>query len=122
MLRTVIADYLEHTRITTEDPHYQADNLAMAMSLVASTRSVGLLPALAHTFLLLSTVSRPLRGEAPTIDLVIGYSRTNRLAVLKLFLSQLPELTSRGAAHARVANGVLPYILPAPRQPRSNGL
>ena len=39
-----------------------------------------------------SVVSRPLEGEAPTVDLVIGYSRANTSAVLKLFLSRAAEL------------------------------
>ncbi len=38
----------------------------MAMSLVASTRSVALLPADAQNFLLWSVISRPLAGEIPT--------------------------------------------------------
>jgi len=41
----------------------------MAISLVASTRGVALLPASAENFLTWSVVSRPLKGETPTIDL-----------------------------------------------------
>jgi LysR family transcriptional regulator, hca operon transcriptional activator len=32
--------------------------------------------------------SRPLDGEAPTIDLVIGYNKTNTSPILGLFLSR----------------------------------
>jgi LysR family hca operon transcriptional activator len=39
-------------------------------------------------------VSRPLEGEAPTIDLVIGYSKANTSPTLKLFLSRMDELTA----------------------------
>jgi LysR family hca operon transcriptional activator len=39
-------------------------------------------------------VSRPLEGEAPTVDLVIGYSRSNTSAVLQLFLSRADELVN----------------------------
>jgi LysR family hca operon transcriptional activator len=49
-LRTVIDDYLKRSGIETK-PEHEADNLAMAMSLVASTRSVALLPAYAQNFL-----------------------------------------------------------------------
>jgi LysR family hca operon transcriptional activator len=42
-----------------------------------------------------SVVSRPLDGDVPTIDLVIGYSKTNNSPVLKLFLSRLDELIAR---------------------------
>ena len=58
-------------------PHHEVDNLAMAMSLVASTRGVALLPAYAQNFMPWSVISRPLKGEAPTIDLVIGYHKAN---------------------------------------------
>jgi len=37
-------------------------------------------------------VSRPLEGEAPTIDLALGYSKANTSPILKLFLSRLEEL------------------------------
>ena len=96
VLRAVVVDYLERTGIATAGPDYEADNLAMAMSLIASTRSIGLLPALARHFLLPMTVSRPLRGEAPTIDLVIGYSRANTSPPLRFFLSRLDALTTQG--------------------------
>ena len=39
--------------------------------------------------------SRPLDGEAPTIDLVIGYNKTNTSSILKLFLSRLEELQTQ---------------------------
>jgi hypothetical protein len=39
------------------------------MSLIASTRGVALLPAYAQNFMPWSVISRPLKGEAPTIDL-----------------------------------------------------
>jgi LysR family hca operon transcriptional activator len=77
------------------------DNLAMAISLVASTRGVALLPAYARNFLPWSVISRPLEGEAPTIDLVIGYSEANRSPTLKLFLSRLDELIAAAGQKAR---------------------
>jgi LysR family hca operon transcriptional activator len=39
-----------------------------------------------------AVVSRPLEGEAPTIDLAVGYSKANTSPILKLFLSRLEEL------------------------------
>jgi LysR family hca operon transcriptional activator len=53
--------------------------VALAMSLVASTRGIALLPAYAQNFLPRSVISRPLEGDVPTIDLVIGYSNANSL-------------------------------------------
>jgi LysR family transcriptional regulator, hca operon transcriptional activator len=66
--------------------------MAMAMSLVASTRGLALMPAYAKNLLPESVVSRPLDGEAPTIEVAVGYSRSNTSPVLKLFLSRLEEL------------------------------
>jgi LysR family hca operon transcriptional activator len=67
--------------------------MAMAMSLVASTRGLALMPAYAKDLLPRSVVSRPLAGKAPTIDVAVGYNRTNTSPILKLFLSRLDELT-----------------------------
>jgi LysR family hca operon transcriptional activator len=66
------------------------------MSLVASTRAVTLLPAYAKNFLPWSVTSRPLAGDdAPTIDLVAAYNRTNTSPTLKFFLTRLDRLISR---------------------------
>jgi LysR family hca operon transcriptional activator len=75
------------------------DNMAMAMSLVASTRGLALMPAYAKNLLPWSVVSRPLEGEAPTIDVAVGYSKSNTSPILKLFLSRLDELV-RGEPEA----------------------
>jgi LysR family hca operon transcriptional activator len=68
-LRVVIDDYLKRTGLDIR-PEHEVDNLAMAMSLVASTRGVALLPAYARHFLPWSVTSRPILGDPPTIDLV----------------------------------------------------
>ena len=36
----------------------------------------------------------PLEGEAPTIDLAVGYSKANTSPILKLFLSRIDDLTA----------------------------
>jgi len=94
VLRVVIDDYLERLNLGITAEH-EVDNLAMAMSLVASTRGVAFLPAYAQNFLPWSVISRPIKGDAPTIDLVIGYHRANASPTLKLFLSRLDELIVR---------------------------
>jgi LysR family hca operon transcriptional activator len=76
-------------------PAHRVDNLAMAISMIVSTGGVALLPAYARNFLPRSVVSRPLKGEAPTIDLVIGYHRANTSPILKRFLSRAAELVTR---------------------------
>jgi LysR family hca operon transcriptional activator len=95
-LRTVILDTLKRSGLAIT-PAHEADNLAMAMSLVASTRGVALLPAYAQNFLPWSVIGRPLKDDDIAIDLVIGYNKANRSPVLKLFLSRLDELIARVA-------------------------
>ena len=92
--RKVVDDYLRRSGIDIK-PDHEADHLAMAMSLVASTRGVALLPAYARNLLPASLTSRPLQGDVPTIDLVVGYSRTNTSPILKLFLSRIDDLIAR---------------------------
>jgi LysR family hca operon transcriptional activator len=91
VLNQVILRYLRDNAIEVT-PEHGVDNLAMAMSLVASTRGLALLPEYANNLLPWSVVSRPLESEAPTVDLVIGYSRSNTSPVLQLFLSRADEL------------------------------
>ena len=94
VLRAVIDDYLKRCGIDTT-PELEADNLAMTMSLIASTRSVALLPAYTKNFLPWSVISRPLKGDVPTVDLVVGYNKMNTSPILKLFLSRLDDLIAR---------------------------
>ncbi len=53
------------------------------------------MPAYAQNFLPCSVVSRPLKGETPTIDLVLGYNKANTSPILKLFLARSHALTSQ---------------------------
>src|SRR5258706_11205063 len=94
VLRVVIDDYLKRSGVNIT-PDHEADHLAMAMSLIASTRGVGLLPAYAQNFFPRSVTSRPLKGDTPTIELVLGYKKSNESPVLKLLLSRLDELIER---------------------------
>jgi LysR family hca operon transcriptional activator len=94
VLRAVIDAYLERSGVQIT-PTQDADNPAMVISLVASMRGITLIPAYVQNLMPWSVVSRPLDGDVPTIDLVIGYSKTNNSPVLKLFLSRLDELIAR---------------------------
>jgi LysR family transcriptional regulator, hca operon transcriptional activator len=93
-LRVVIDDCLKRSGLAIS-PDYEVDNLAMAMSLVASTHGVALLPAYAKNFLPRSVISRPIQGDTPTIGLVVGYNKTNTSPILKLFLSRVYDSTAR---------------------------
>jgi LysR family hca operon transcriptional activator len=94
VLRAVIDDYLKRSGINIRASH-EVDHVVMGVSLVASTGGVGLLPAYAQNFLTRSVTSRPLKGDTPTVDLVLGYKKSNQSPVLKLLLSRLDELVAR---------------------------
>jgi LysR family hca operon transcriptional activator len=94
VLRAVIDDYLKKSGSKIR-PSHEVDNLAMAMSLIASTRGVALLPEYAKNFLLPALTSRPLKGDTPTIELVLGYRKSNESPILKLLLSRREELVAR---------------------------
>jgi LysR family transcriptional regulator, hca operon transcriptional activator len=91
VLRAVTEDYLRSSGLDIKLDH-GVDNMAMAMSLVASTRGLALMPAYAKNLLPSSVVSRPLEGEAPTIDVAVGYSKSNTSPILKLFLFRIESV------------------------------
>jgi LysR family hca operon transcriptional activator len=99
-LRVVIDDYLKRSGLNI-NPDHEVDNLAHAVSMIASTRAVALLPAYAKNFLPWSVTSRPIRADAPTIDLVVGYNKANTSPILKLFLSRVDDLIARISSKAR---------------------
>jgi LysR family hca operon transcriptional activator len=99
-LRALVASYIDQSGLAIV-PQHEADNLAMAISLVASTRGFALLPIYATNFLPWSVVSRPLKGKAPTIALVLGHHKTHASPVLSLLLSRMDELIARVARKRR---------------------
>jgi LysR family hca operon transcriptional activator len=99
-LRAIIDDYIRQTGLEIT-PAHEADNIAMAISLVASTRGIALLPLYVQNFLPWSVVSRPIKGDPPTIDLVIGYHKANASPTLRLFLSRIDELIGRVSTATR---------------------
>ena len=78
-------------------PDHEATSTYMAISLVVSTRGIALLPLYTQNFLPPSVTSRPIKGEAPTIDLVLGYHKENKSPLLELFLSRVDDLVDRGS-------------------------
>jgi LysR family transcriptional regulator, hca operon transcriptional activator len=100
VLRAVIDNYLKRSGINVT-PAHEADNVTMGLSLIVSTRGVGLLPAYAQNFLPSSVTSRPLKGYTPTVDLVLGYRKSNESPILKVLLSRLDELVARVSKKAQ---------------------
>jgi LysR family hca operon transcriptional activator len=96
VLRSIIEDYIRRSGVDLK-PTHKVEYLSMAMSLVASTRGVALLPDYARNFLTLSVISRPLAGAAPSIDLVLGYHKANNSPLLKTFLSRVDDMISHVA-------------------------
>jgi LysR family transcriptional regulator, hca operon transcriptional activator len=94
VLRALIDDYLKRSGVNIR-PSHEVDHVVMGVSLIASTGGVGLLPAYVQNFLTPSVTSRPLKGDTPTVDLVLGYKKSNESPVLKLLLSRLDELVAR---------------------------
>ena len=99
-LLSIIDNYLKRSGIDIT-PAHEADHVTMGISLIMSTRGVGLLPAYAQNFLPASVTSRPLKGESPTVDLVLGYRKSNQSPILKLLLSRLDELVARASKKIR---------------------
>jgi LysR family hca operon transcriptional activator len=94
VLRAVIDNYLKRSGINIT-PAHEVDHVTMGISLIVSTGGVGLLPAYAQNFLPSSVTSRPLKGYTPTVDLVVGYKKSNQSPILKLLLSRLDQLVAR---------------------------
>lgn len=90
-LRAAIDDFFRRHGLAIEAAH-QAENLAMAVSLIASTGGVSLLPLYAQNLIPKTIVSRPIQGAPPMVDLVIGYNETNRSPLLEFVLSRVDEI------------------------------
>jgi LysR family hca operon transcriptional activator len=84
-------------------PDHDVDNLSMAMSLVASTGGVALMPLYARHLLPSTVVSRPLAGVPPTIDLSLGYNEANRSPLLKAVVARIGELKFPSGRHGASA-------------------
>jgi LysR family transcriptional regulator, hca operon transcriptional activator len=84
VLKSVIDDYAATVGITLKAA-YDAENLSGAMSLVASTGGVTLFPLYVQNMLTPNVVARALEGKAPSIDLMLGYNKTNSFPCLSSF-------------------------------------
>jgi LysR family transcriptional regulator, hca operon transcriptional activator len=93
-LRKIIEDSLERSGLDIRATH-EVHNLAHAFSIIASTHAVTLLPAYAKNFLPVTLTSRPIQGDAPTVDLVVGYNKASTSPILKLFLTRVDKLIAR---------------------------
>jgi LysR family hca operon transcriptional activator len=93
VLKSVVQDYASKIGITLK-AEYEAENLSSAMSLVASTGGITLIPLYAQNMLTPNVVARALEGVPPTIDLTLGYNEANSSPLLARFLSRADELVA----------------------------
>ena len=93
MLRAAIDDYATRIGIALKYS-YDADNLSVGMSLLAATGGLFLMPLYGRNLLTPDVVVRPLEGDAPTIELVLAFSKSNTSRYLKQLLARLNEVVS----------------------------
>jgi LysR family hca operon transcriptional activator len=93
VLKAVVQEYALKIGITLK-AEYEAENLSSAMSLVASTGGITLIPLYAQNMLTPNVVARALDGVPPTIDLTLGYNEANASPLLRRFLSRADELVA----------------------------
>jgi len=93
VLKSVVQDYASKIGITLH-AEYEAENLSSAMSLVASTGGVTLIPLYAQNMLTPNVVARALDGEPPMIDLNLGYNQANPSPLLRRFLLRADEMVA----------------------------
>ncbi|MEA1650537.1 LysR family transcriptional regulator [Nitrospirillum sp. BR 11164] len=91
VLQSVIHDYAATVGITLK-PKYEGENIPSAMSLVASTGGVTLVPLYAQNILTPNVVARALDGVPPSVDLTLGYNQANPSRLLRQLLARTDEL------------------------------
>jgi LysR family hca operon transcriptional activator len=93
VLNAVIQDYASKVGIVLK-AKYEGENISSAMSLVASTGGVTLVPLYAQNMLAPNVVARALEGVPPTVDLTLGYNQANSSPLLCRLLSRADELVA----------------------------
>jgi LysR family transcriptional regulator, hca operon transcriptional activator len=93
VLQEVIQNYASRVGITLK-AKYEGENISSAMSLVASTGGISLVPLYAQNMLAPNVVARALEGGTPTVDLALGYNRANSSPLLRRLLSRADELVA----------------------------
>jgi LysR family transcriptional regulator, hca operon transcriptional activator len=90
-VRRVVMEYFGRAGIDLK-PDHEVHNVVHAISMITSTRGVMMLPAYTKRYLPESITTRPVKGEAPALDLVIAYHKANKSPILKLLLSCIGKL------------------------------
>lgn len=90
-VRRVVLDYFSRAGIDLK-PDREVHNVVHAISMIASRRGIMMLPAYTKRYLPDTITTRPVRGEAPKLDLVVAYHKANKSPILKLLLSEVGKL------------------------------
>ena len=95
-VRRAVLEYFNRAGIDLK-PEHEVHNVVHAISMITSTRGIMLLPDYTRRYLPASITTRPVKGEAPTLDLVIAYHKANNSPILKLLLSNVGKLAGAPA-------------------------
>jgi LysR family transcriptional regulator, hca operon transcriptional activator len=95
-VRRAVLEYFDRVGIDLK-PEHEVHNVIHAISMITSTRAVMLLPAYTKRYLPETITTRPLQGEAPTLDLVIAYHKANNSPILKSLLASVGKLVAAPA-------------------------
>ena len=90
-VRRAVFAYFNRAGIDLKLEH-EVHNVVHAISMITSTHAVMLLPAYTQRFLPESVTTRPVKGEVPTLDLIVAYHQANNSPILKLLLSSVGKL------------------------------
>ena len=90
-VRRVVLEYFAQAGVDLK-PEHEVHNVVHAISMITSIRAVMLLPAYTKRYLPGSVTTRPVKGDAPTVDLIIAYNKANNSPILKLLLSSVGRL------------------------------
>jgi LysR family hca operon transcriptional activator len=90
-VRRVVLEYFNRAGIDLK-PEHEVHNVVHAISMITSTRAVMLLPAYTKRYLPEAITTRSVKGEVPTLDLVLAYHKANKSPILKLLLSKIGKL------------------------------
>ena len=90
-VRRVVLEYFNRAGVDLKAEH-EVHNVVHAISMISSTGAVMLLPAYTKRYLPASITARPVKGDVPTLDLIIAYHKTNNSPILKLLLSNAGKL------------------------------
>jgi LysR family transcriptional regulator, hca operon transcriptional activator len=90
-VRRAVLEYFNRAGIDLK-PEHEVHNVVHAISMITSARAVMMLPAYAKQYLPASITTRPVKGEVPTLDLVIAYHKANNSPILKLLLANVGKL------------------------------